>query len=247
MRNMQEFSAIENKLDIIDKLKDSPLGIILGKGKFEPLYDNYDASIVDKDAFNKKDNISEGEDNKKETGEPIEIVKLSELTEEQKEKLRQIGMPESMIEKCKIGDDGVYYLTTINENLEGTVHPGTGVPYERKRIEINGIVVEGVFPKFDSVFSCELSPENLNGSDREQFQECMGKLKEAVDKDPELAKQFSEKQLEQIHDPKATTVSGYTWHHNEETGKMELVKSDVHGKTAHTGGKSIWGGGNENR
>ena len=89
-------------------------------------------------------------------------------------------------------------------------------------------------------------PEDLyQSTDREQFAECNTQLKEDVKKDPELAKQFSAEQLEQIEN--GDTPDGYTWHHNEETGKMQLVDSDIHSKTGHTGGKTIWGGGNENR
>ena len=43
------------------------------------------------------------------------------------------------------------------------------------------------------------------------------------------------------------TPDGYTWHHNEEKGKMQLVDTDIHSQTRHTGGRNIWGGGTENR
>lgn len=172
---------------------------------------------------------------------------LRELTPEEKEKLKEIGMSDSNIEKCRVDENGIYHLKTINEGLEGTNHPITGVPYERKQIEVNGVKIEGVFPKFDSVFSCMLDEDNLQGSDQAQFSDCMKKLREAVDSDPELASKFSARQLEQIHDTSETNVSGYTWHHNEETGKMELVKTSDHGPSNHTGGKSIWGGGQDNR
>jgi hypothetical protein len=59
------------------------------------------------------------------------------------------------------------------------------------------------------------------------------------------AKQFTEEQLEQIMN--GDTPDGYTWHHNEETGKMQLVKSETHARTGHTGGRAIWGGGSESR
>lgn len=172
---------------------------------------------------------------------------LRELTLEEKEKLKEIGMSDNNIEKCRVDENGLCHLKTINERLEGTNHPITGVQYERKQIDINGVQGEGVFPKFDSVFSCMLDEDNLQGSDMEQFSDCMKKLREAVDSDPELASKFSVRQLEQIHDTSETNVSGYTWHHNEQAGKMELVKTSDHGPSNHTGGKSIWGGGQENR
>ena len=59
---------------------------------------------------------------------------------------------------------------------------------------------------------------------------------------PSLAKQFTTEQLEQIRKGEAR-IKGYTWHHDAECGKMQLVKSDVHMLNRHTGGKAIWGGG----
>ena len=139
-----------------------------------------------------------------------------------------------------------YEIHTRNESLEGDKHPITGVPFERKTVEdADGNEVTGVFPVFDSAYDAQL-PENLyKASDKEQFKECNKQLKDTVEKDPELAKKFTPEQLEQIKN--GDTPDGYTWHHNEEKGKMQLVDSDTHAKTGHTGGKTIWGGGNENR
>lgn len=46
---------------------------------------------------------------------------------------------------------------------------------------------------------------------------------------------------------KGDTPDGYTWHHDAEAGKMQLVDTETHQKTGHTGGRSIWGGGTESR
>jgi RHS repeat-associated protein len=37
-----------------------------------------------------------------------------------------------------------------------------------------------------------------------------------------------------------TTPKGYTWHHHQTIGRMQLVESTIHLKTGHTGGFSIW-------
>ena len=37
-----------------------------------------------------------------------------------------------------------------------------------------------------------------------------------------------------------STPKGYTWHHHQTTGRMQLVESLTHMKTGHTGGFSIW-------
>ena len=57
--------------------------------------------------------------------------------------------------------------------------------------------------------------------------------------------ELDKEQMEQILD--GETPDGYTWHHDAEVGKIQLVESDIHMKTGHTGGRTVWGGGNENR
>lgn len=164
-------------------------------------------------------------------------------------KLKEGGYdPDKKVEKKDTGNDEKisYEIHTRNESLEGDRHPITGVPFERKTVEdSDGNEVTGVFPEFDSDFDAQLPEDLYEASDKDQFAECNRQLKEAVEKDPELVKKFTPEQLEQIKN--GDTPDGYTWHHNEEKGKMQLVDSDIHAKTGHTGGKTIWGGGNENR
>jgi hypothetical protein len=33
---------------------------------------------------------------------------------------------------------------------------------------------------------------------------------------------------------------GYTWHHHQDRGRMQLVETEAHRKTGHTGGFKIW-------
>jgi len=142
--------------------------------------------------------------------------------------------------------NGIDYLTCRNEDLEGKKHPETGVPFERKTVEdSDGKKIEVVVPKFDSVFETKLPDDKLTASDKEQFKECNKKLAEAIEKDPKLKAKFSEEQIEQIKN--GDTPDGYTWHHDAEKGRMQLVNSEIHAKTGHTGGRTIWGGGSDNR
>lgn len=136
-------------------------------------------------------------------------------------------------------------IPTRNESLEGSKHPETGVEFEKKTIKVNGETIEVVVPQFDSEFDAML-PDNLKeASDKDQFAECNRQLIEAVDSDLEFKAKFNEQQLEQIENK--DTPDGYTWHHDAEVGKMQLVDSEIHSRTGHTGGKLIWGGGSENR
>ena len=137
-------------------------------------------------------------------------------------------------------------ITTINEDLEGKKCPETDVEYKRKVITLNGEKIEGVFPEFPSAFDTQLPKELWKASDVEQFRYCTQKLKERIERDPEFAKQFTPRQIEQIK-AGAPRISGLTWHHTEVPGKMQLVDSSLHEKCRQTGGRSVWGGGSECR
>ena len=132
-----------------------------------------------------------------------------------------------------------------NEELAGKNHPETGVPFEKRTVDVNGQKTEVVAPKFESTFDAELPDDMLKATDKQQFKECNNQLQEAVDNIPELKSQFDSEQLEQIQN--GDTPDGYTWHHDVDTGKMQLVDSNIHSHTGHTGGRSIWGGGSDAR
>lgn len=133
-----------------------------------------------------------------------------------------------------------------NKDLAGKNHPTTGVPFEERIVKNgDGQDISVVVPKFESSFDAQL-PENLEkATDKEQFVECNRQLKEFIQDDVKLKEKFTPEQLEQIEN--GDTPDGYTWHHDAEKGKMQLVDSETHAKTGHTGGKAIWGGGQENR
>lgn len=139
-------------------------------------------------------------------------------------------------------------IETINSRLESSLHPETKVPYRIKTVEdIDGNKVKGVFPDFKehSIFEVKLPENLLQASDVKQFEYCDVKLKDSYDKGTLNTDKFTERQLEQINN--GDKPEGFTWHHNEVKGRMELVEIEIHQATAHTGGKSIWGGGKEAR
>lgn len=174
------------------------------------------------------------------------------LTQDEKQELKENmkwSDKSEGLDGCKINEEGVIKYPCRNEGLAGTTNPISGIEYEKRIVEINGYQVEVVMPKFESVFDAEL-PEGLNeAKDREQFKECNKQLYEKIQEDPELRKQFTSEQIEQIKDGMTNggAPDGYTWHHDAEVGKMQLVDSDIHADSRHTGGKTLWGGGNSNR
>lgn len=147
---------------------------------------------------------------------------------------------EEAVEKT---DDVVYrFMECRNQGLEGTQHPVTGVEFARKTVDDGtGELVEGVFPKFKSEFDTKIPEELYKSSNDVQFKKANEQLLEKIDSTPDLKNKFNAEQLEQIKD--GLTPDGYVWHHNEESGVLQLVNFGTHSQTGHTGGRAIWGGG----
>jgi hypothetical protein len=149
-------------------------------------------------------------------------------------------------EETASGDAAIEKIRCANEHLAGKVHPITGVPFEKRIIEIDGVKKEVVAPVFESKFDAQLGETELKMSDKEQFKIAIQQLREAIQKDEELKNSFDSIQLEQIND--GETPDGYTWHHDTEVGKLQLVDTSIHQKTAHgPGGRTLWGGGKDAR
>ena len=144
-------------------------------------------------------------------------------------------------EKTAIEKNSIEKIATRCENLAGKPHPDTGVMYVKNPIVYDGKLYE-VFPKFESKFDTRLPKELYQCSDAKQFSYCTKELAKAIEKKPDLAEQFTDRQLEYIKEGRPY-ISGLTWHHNEVPGKMQLISSDIHSRTPHTGGRSVWGGG----
>ncbi len=185
-------------------------------------------SMVEQPKINRKTDIS---DVPKVTGGDDKKADLPEQSESQVKRSSEVVETEKI--PCR------------NEDLAGKEHPTTGVRFERRTEIVNGKKKEVVSPVFESKFDAKLPKDKLEATDRDQFEECNAQLKDAVENDPELRGKFSEEELEQIEN--GDTPDGYTWHHDSKPGKMQLVDTEIHAKTGHTGGRVIWGGGNENR
>ncbi len=132
-----------------------------------------------------------------------------------------------------------------NGHLAGKKHSVTGVPFVKRKIEVNGKIVEVVAPEFNSLFDVYLSEELYMVSDDRQFRYCDKQLRIAIENQPELINKFTAEEIEQILNGKK--LDNYTWHHDIVSGKMQLVNKYIHEKTGHTGGRFFWGGGKKNR
>ena len=105
----------------------------------------------------------------------------------------------------------------------------------------SGEHITGVFPSFDSVSDVQLNEGMYLESDYVQFSYANAELASQIDAQTGLEDQFTSTQIEQIY--LNQTPDGYTWHHSETPGNLQLVEEETHSLTGHTGGRELWGGG----
>lgn len=149
-------------------------------------------------------------------------------------------------DRSDIGDGQIHHIETRNDDLAGEHHPVTGVEFESKIVTLpTGEVIEGVFPEFESEYTATLPESMYLESDDTHFSYANGQLAEAINQNTELGNEFTDSQREKIFANE--TPEGYTWHHSEVPGKLELVDEEIHAETGHDGGRELWGGGAENR
>lgn len=98
-----------------------------------------------------------------------------------------------------------------NSALAGKLHPKTKIPFDNQG-----------YPDFSAHIyikngkNADVNIGQLTGN--RQLDERLANAAAGFDKTPE----------------------GYTWHHHQDLGRMQLVKRDIHDKTGHTGGYSIY-------
>lgn len=138
---------------------------------------------------------------------------------------------------------GYDFVQTGNYKLLDTVHEKTGVKFELKKLKYStGDMIQGVFPVFKSFSDVNLPKDLYKASFPKQQEYCLEVLQKQV-KNPfsKIKNKFTAEELKAIED--GILPEGFTWHHNEKEGLMQLVDSKIHNATNHTGGMSLWGQG----
>lgn len=113
--------------------------------------------------------------------------------------------------------------------MAGKTHPVTKVRFDEKG-----------FPKFKSVYTVKLQHKDYKKSREEHFYIANKKLYNNICSSSRLRMKFSSRDINVIS--QGDTPNKYTWHHHQDKGKLELVDREIHSKTSHIGGYSIWGG-----
>lgn len=136
----------------------------------------------------------------------------------------------------------------------------------------DGIEYHNGIPDFDkfSAFDIELNEDEFTEKNSHQFTTCNEGLADYFsDLSDQLAGTECEDPLEnsdyrnammnifkcdeselediQLHLNEYETPYGFTWHHSQIPGRMQLIPTEIHVSARHRGGQSIWGGGAANR
>ncbi|MGG5508303.1 MULTISPECIES: HNH endonuclease [unclassified Myroides] len=156
-------------------------------------------------------------------------------------------------------------LAEVNEKYKSLK-----VPFSRRIVDLGKFKVEGLFPNFSNhtLVKIDLPAQYHQQSNKTQFAYATNQLKEQYKMDPKVietkliqlntgkkysyvvggvtkeikGKELLARQIDDLKSPHGNKIFGFTWHHHEDIGKLELVSEQVHNAVSHTGGNLIWSG-----
>jgi hypothetical protein len=120
-----------------------------------------------------------------------------------------------------------------NVRLAGQRHPETGVVFDQRG-----------FPIFDdiAIYDTRFASDAFrNASYQRQMRMATIDLRQQIQNNPQLANQFSVEQRAAIQRG-SRNIPELTWHHHQDTGRMQLVPREEHIFTGHVGGGAIASG-----
>lgn len=135
--------------------------------------------------------------------------------------------------------DGNVTSTTVppfsapNARLAGQAHPRTDIVFDQRG-----------FPIFDDVtrYDTRFPASAFNATDYAgQMRMATRDLRTTMADNPQLRSQFTRPQLDAIQGGRAK-IPDFTWHHHQDSGRMQLVPSTTHRRTGHIGGEAMSGG-----
>lgn len=95
------------------------------------------------------------------------------------------------------------------------------------------------FPKFKSYYTVTLRRRDYHKTREQHFYIANKLLYKEIISNYRLRSKFSKREIKMFSE--GETPGKYTWHHHQDAGKMQLVDYNIHAKTSHIGGYSIWG------
>lgn len=95
------------------------------------------------------------------------------------------------------------------------------------------------FPIFKAYYTVKLKRKDFKESRERHFYIANKMLYKDKTPNAKIKSKLSRKQIKQLS--QGQTPDGYTWHHHQDAGVLQLVDAEIHSKTFHIGGYSIWG------
>lgn len=146
-------------------------------------------------------------------------------TDAQKEQVREAAAAQNLLPHIAVGPLSAEDHRKIREAIDaGTL---AAAPVDA-----------GNYPDFTGhvALDIQLPPELWNGSDDQQFRWLNAHTFDAGDGQ---VKVFPwNKDLQDV--ASKTPPHGYTWHHHQQPGRMQLVPFGVHAAVQHSGGRTVW-------
>ncbi|MGY3804338.1 HNH endonuclease [Pigmentibacter ruber] len=99
------------------------------------------------------------------------------------------------------------------------------------------------YPIFDDVMKVEVFipvKEYREMEYEEQMIAATKELKKMIQENKISKSSFTAQQLEQINN-ELPRIAGYTWHHHQDTGRMQSVPKNIHEKVGHIGWEGMQG------
>lgn len=103
------------------------------------------------------------------------------------------------------------------------------------------------FPMFETEFRVEIDEMFYMSTDDVQFAIGNELLYETIQDNSKLVELLELSPDDIAGLKRGLKPEGYIWHHNQNTGILELVDKDTHEAARHLGGRNIWGGGQDYR
>ena len=125
----------------------------------------------------------------------------------------------------------VKYWPKLKLGLAGMankIHPKTRVRFDSKG-----------FPKFKSYYTVTLWRKDLRKNREQHFYIANKTIYKNICSNSILKSKFSRNEIKEFS--QGRTPDKYTWHHHQDAGVLQLVDHEIHSKTSHVGGYSIWG------
>ena len=151
--------------------------------------------------------------------------------------------------KARISEVDKGYVARFDTNLaipiqsyssRDSMVPHGSIPGVEVRIDSEG------FPVFDVGIDVMMPYDRFGCSDNVQFRFCNREVANRVSADP-VFRAALPPDLQQLYSAafKTNAPSGWVWHHHQDAGRMQLVRSRDHDavvvwRVSHTGGAAIW-------